>query len=119
MIAPHEHSLEVLQVHFLNFTLHIREARVKSGGEGNSFWKKQSSREEFMDPLTHLMDIYVFILLLGPHPQHMDVPRLGVESELQLPAYTTATATPDPSHVYILHHSSRQLWILNPQIDCI
>ena len=30
----------------------------------------------------------------------MEVLRLGVESELQLPAYTTATATPDPSHVY-------------------
>ena len=27
----------------------------------------------------------------------MEVPRLGVESELQLPAYTTATATLDPS----------------------
>ena len=26
----------------------------------------------------------------------MEVPRLGVQSELQLPAYTTATATPDP-----------------------
>ena len=26
----------------------------------------------------------------------MEVPRLGVELELQLPAYTTATATPDP-----------------------
>ena len=27
---------------------------------------------------------------LGPHPRHMEVPRLGVESELQLPAYNTA-----------------------------
>ena len=27
---------------------------------------------------------------------HMEVPRLGVESELPLLAYTTATATPDP-----------------------
>ena len=27
----------------------------------------------------------------------MEVPRLGVKSELQLPAYTTATATQDPS----------------------
>ena len=27
----------------------------------------------------------------------MDVPWLGIESELQLPAYTTATATPDLS----------------------
>ena len=33
----------------------------------------------------------------GLQPWHMEVPRLGVESELQLPAYTTATATQDPS----------------------
>ena len=35
--------------------------------------------------------------ILGPNPRHMEVPRLGVKSERQLPAYTTATATPDPS----------------------
>ena len=33
------------------------------------------------------------------HLWHMEVPRLGIELELQLPAYTTATATPDPSHI--------------------
>ena len=44
----------------------------------------------------------------------MEVPRLRVESELQMPAYTTATATPDPSFVCDLHHSSWQHWILNP-----
>ena len=32
----------------------------------------------------------------------------GVKSELQLPAYTTATAMPDLSHVCDLHHSSWQ-----------
>jgi len=36
---------------------------------------------------------------LEPHPRHMEVPRLGVESELLLPAYTRATATPDLSRV--------------------
>ena len=30
---------------------------------------------------------------LGPHTRHLEVPRLGAESELQLLAYTTATAT--------------------------
>ena len=43
----------------------------------------------------------------------MEVPRLGVESELQPLAYTTAIATPDPSHGWDLYHSSRQCWILN------
>ena len=40
-----------------------------------------------------------------------------VESELPLPAYTTATATPNPSHICNLHHSSQQRWILNPLIE--
>ena len=45
----------------------------------------------------------------------MEVPRLGVESELSLPAYARATAMPDPSLICDLHHSSRQAWILNPR----
>ena len=46
--------------------------------------------------------------------QHMEVPRLGVESELQLPAYATATATPGLSLLCSLHHSSWQRQVLNP-----
>ena len=44
----------------------------------------------------------------------MEVPRLGVKEELQLPVYTTATATPDQSYVCDLHHSLWQHQILNP-----
>ena len=44
----------------------------------------------------------------------MEVPRLGVESEPQLLANATATATADPSHICDLHHSPQQCWILNP-----
>ena len=36
----------------------------------------------------------------------MEVPRLGVESELPLPVYTTTTATPDPIPDCDLPHSS-------------
>ena len=42
--------------------------------------------------------IYIYIYtypFLGPHPWHMEVPRLGVKSELEPPTYTTATATWD------------------------
>ena len=56
----------------------------------------------------------LFFFFLGLHMQHMEVPRLEVEPELRLPAYTTATATPDPSHICDLHHSSQQHQILNP-----
>ena len=56
------------------------------------------------------------ILFLGPHSWHMEVPRLGVELELQPLNYTTGTAMPDLSHVYNLdlHYSSQQHWILHP-----
>ena len=50
---------------------------------------------------------------LGPHLWHMEVPRVGVELELQLPALATATARRDLSHVCDLHHSSQQRRILN------
>ena len=60
------------------------------------------------------MDFFFSFFALGPHPWHMEVPRLGVKSELQLPAYITATATRDPSDVYNLHHSSRRHQIPHP-----
>ena len=43
----------------------------------------------------------------------MEVPRLEMQSELQLSAYTTATAMWDLSSICDLHHSSQQLLILN------
>jgi len=48
--------------------------------------------------------VVVVVFFLGPNLWHMEVPKL--------PAY--ATATPDPSRVCDLHHSSWQHWILNP-----
>ena len=47
-------------------------------------------------------------LLFRATPTAYGGPSLGVESELQLLAYATDTATPDPSHIYNLHHSSRK-----------
>ena len=66
-----------------------------------------------------LLFIYLFIHLFifvfsGPHQCHMEVPMLGIESELQLWAYTTATAMQDRSHICDLYHSLWQCWILNP-----
>ena len=64
--------------------------------------------------------VFVFLLLLllllflGPHPQHMETSRLGVKSELQPLAYTTASPMPDLSLIYNLHHSSRQCRISDP-----
>jgi len=61
-------------------------------------------------------DIFIFLfcfVFLGPFPRHMEVLRLGVQSQLQQPAYTSATAMPDLRHIFNLHHSSWQHRILN------
>ena len=46
------------------------------------------------------IDWIFFSPFLGPHPRHMEVPRLAL-------AYATATATLDLSLLCNLHHSSR------------
>ena len=56
---------------------------------------------------------FFFFFFLGPHQQHMETPRLGVESELQLPTYATAAATPNSSCICDLHHSLQRRRILN------
>ena len=65
----------------------------------------------------YLFFLFVCFVFLGLHPLHRKVPRLGVELELQLLDYTTATATWDLSCVCDLHRSSRQHQILNPLIQ--
>ena len=57
---------------------------------------------------------FLFVFFLGPKVRHMDVPRLGVQSELQLLAYATAIAAQGPRHICDLHHSSQQSQSLDP-----
>ena len=61
-----------------------------------------------------LLLLLLLLTFLGLQIQHMEVPRLGVELELQLPAYTMATATPDLSRICNLHLSSQQCRVLDP-----
>ena len=56
--------------------------------------------------------LLLFFCFLGPQAWYMEVPRLGVELELQLPVYAIATARPDPSRFCGRHHSSQQSQIL-------
>ena len=55
-----------------------------------------------------------FFRLFRTTPWHMEVPGLGVKSELQVQACTTAIATPDLSHICDLHPGSQQHRIPNP-----
>ena len=66
--------------------------------------------------LSYLILFYFILILLlfRATSWHMEVSRQGVESELQLLAYTTAAAMQDPSCICHLEHNSWQRWILNP-----
>ena len=68
-----------------------------------------------LTPIYSIHKCSFYFCFLGSRPQHMEVPRRGAESELQLPARTTAAATWEASHVCDLHPSSRQHRILNPR----
>ena len=68
-------------------------------------------------PLWVFWFLWVFVFFfgfLGLHLRHMEVPRLRVETELQLRASTTAAATWDLSCICDLHCNPWQHWILNP-----
>ena len=82
-------------------------------GEGEPLPIPHPSPWGFLFALWFLFFGFVlFCCFLGLNPRAMEGPRLGVKSELQLPAHTTAT--PDPSRVCDLHHSSQQHRIFNP-----
>ena len=59
--------------------------------------------------------LFIYFLFLQPCLKLMEIPRLGVKSEPQMPAYTTATIA--PNHICSLHCSLWQCQILNPQSD--
>ena len=81
-------------------------------------YRKPMAAPPRCSPITLIITLFLFFLsffsLLGPCLWHMEVPRLEVDSELQLLVYTTARATPDLSRVC---RSSRQHQILNPLIE--
>ena len=57
------------------------------------------------------VNLFFFLVFLGPHWWHMEVPGLGVKLELQLQTYAAATATWDLSCICDLYHSSWQCQI--------
>ena len=68
----------------------------------------------FLPHIQYSIKYLLFFFFLGPHLQHMELPRLGVDLDLQLPPYTTATARPDLNRTCNLCWSLQQCQILNP-----
>ena len=73
----------------------------------HSLWSLQECERQVLS----VISIYLFIWL---QVWHMEVPRLGVRLELQLPVYTHSHNNADLSCICNLHHSSWQYQILNP-----
>ena len=88
-----------------NFTIMGKLARAVAG-RGQRFVEEVD--------LSRAKGFILFIYLFIHTPRHMEVPRLRIKSDLQLPAYATATATWVLSCIYNLHHSSQPCRILNP-----
>ena len=74
-------------------------ATLLSPGSGNYFLQVQRAKTSHsykpQDALLFLVDFFLSFVFLWLHQWHMEVPRLGVELELQLQPYTTSMATPD------------------------
>ena len=105
-------------VNFLSEKQAALSVVVKQFSFRTLFIKEVIHSSECLHILTQSFCLFVFLFcFLGSHLRHMEVPRLGVESELQLPVYTTATATWYSSCICDLHHNSQQYWILNPLIE--
>ena len=85
-----------------------------SGSQPGKIWPPHEDIWQCLERFCHHSQsaFFFFFVFLGLHLQHMEVPRLGVKSELQSPAYTTAML--DMSHTCDLHHSSWQRRIFNP-----
>ena len=94
------HSLRLLEDKTKTKQVKITERKIIAPG------KKELPKKK-------LLFFLLFFAFQG-HTCAMEVPRLGVEWELQLPAYATATATQDLSCICDLYHSSWQCQILNP-----
>ena len=68
-------------------------------------------RENFLGWYFLFFGFFFSLLFFWATPRAYEVPGLGVESELQLPAYATAIAGSEP---YLqIYRNSQQHWILN------
>ena len=74
-------------------------------------------RDPVIPQIESVFCFFGFFFLFRAAPVAYEVARLGVQSELQLLPYTTATAVPDLSQVWDLHHSSQQRQLPHPLID--
>ena len=100
------------------FSLILINLEGNRGGDHSGYFLLNEGKVNFSGLVERMSLTFIscwrFYFFKGPHLWHMDVPRQGVESELQLLAYATATAMPDVSGICDLHCRLQQCQILNP-----
>ena len=79
--------------------------KKERGREGG---RKENSKKSVIDLKGINSAFIVCFSLFRAAPAAYGGSHAGIELELQLPAYTTATAMQDPSHIFDLRHSSWQ-----------
>ena len=114
ILLAHRDAITLLWTDYICFTkIHV----LKSYNSPTMGWYLEMETQEVIrviwDASRHPLLFFIYFFFLGWHLWHMEVPKLGVESELQLLTYTTATKMPDSSHVCDLHCNSQQCQILN------
>ena len=77
---PHDSSIILLTLGFRQVAISETKSQLKNPKDGCS---------------NNFSIFFFFLVFLGLYPQHVEVPRLGVKSELQLPAHIAATAMLD------------------------
>lgn len=76
------------------YSIHLLQLHITSAGK----------------TILYVSFFFFFFLVGAAHLWHMEVPKLGIESQLRLPAYVTATEKQGPSHICDLYHNSQQRW---------
>ena len=98
-----ESSCQQSHVLFTSYTCtsgHILLVRTNYLGTPISGGQEVHSYQVWDGEPARLVTVCIYIyFFLGPHLWHMEIPRLGVELELQQQAYTTAIVTRDPSRI--------------------
>ena len=109
---PLRSSGPILIAFFSHLSLFFFSTQV-CGGFLALFWRFKVFCQRSVDGLCELFCMHVVFLcvvFLGPRLRHVEVAKLGVEPELQLPAYGTATRTPALNGVCDQHLSLWQHW---------
>ena len=117
MHSPNRYHQPPITIHDSNYTVRLSCVQIK---HFSIYQAKPLSMYSVITQIKLFWFVFFFFkfnfyfFCLRAVPAACGSSQAGVKSELQMPAYATATAMPDLTHIHDLHHSSQQHQILNP-----